>query len=241
MLYKTGGIVLHKSKYSESSLIVRIYTRQFGLQSYLVPGARSRKSKTKAGWFQAFNQLDLVVYRSERSTLHRIKEIKLEVPYQSIPFDPSRQSMAFFLAEVIYKSLEEDEPDEDLFDFLADCGNYLDQVAACPFNFHLWFLVKFAGFLGFALQEQQHPNEMYFDLREGRFSSFSPTHRDVADGQAVEHLGAISGTKFAAIGGLKFSRTERKSLLDLLLRYYQVHLEHFKELKSRRVLEALSE
>lgn len=218
-----------------------MYTREFGLQSYLVPGARSRKSKTKAGWFQSFTQLDLVVYRSGKSTLHRLKEIKLTVPYQSIPFDPARQSLVFFLSEVVFRALEEDEPDADLFEFLGECGNALDQLESCPKTFHLWFLVKFAGFLGFAPQEQSDEGENYFDLREGAFAPFRPIHNDILEGAEARQLAVIIGTNFATIQSLNLPRDERKSLLDNLLRYYRVHLEAFPEMKSQRVLEALSE
>ena len=42
MLERTKGIVLHSLKYSDTSIIVKIYTESFGLVSYLV---RSSKNK----------------------------------------------------------------------------------------------------------------------------------------------------------------------------------------------------
>ena len=45
MLEKTEGIVLNYLKYRDTSIIVRIYTRKYGLQSYIVNGIRSQKSK----------------------------------------------------------------------------------------------------------------------------------------------------------------------------------------------------
>ncbi|MGQ0828308.1 MAG: DNA repair protein RecO, partial [Bacteroidota bacterium] len=36
MIHKTTGIILHTTKYSETSLIIKAYTRQFGLQSYII-------------------------------------------------------------------------------------------------------------------------------------------------------------------------------------------------------------
>ena len=60
-LAKTNGIVLHQIKYGDSSIIVRIYTEEFGMQSYLIRGVKSKKSKIKSNLFQVGNILDMVV------------------------------------------------------------------------------------------------------------------------------------------------------------------------------------
>ncbi len=52
MLTTTRGIVLHHFKYSEKSIIAKIYTEKFGLQSYIINGVRSAKSKNKAVYLQ---------------------------------------------------------------------------------------------------------------------------------------------------------------------------------------------
>ena len=45
MTESTNGICLHHYKYSESSVIVKIFTEKFGLKSYIIKGVRSKKSK----------------------------------------------------------------------------------------------------------------------------------------------------------------------------------------------------
>ena len=52
MLYKTRGIVLNHIKYSDTSVIVTMYTETFGRQAYIVNGVRGKKSKIKANIFQ---------------------------------------------------------------------------------------------------------------------------------------------------------------------------------------------
>nr|MBC8458136.1 DNA repair protein RecO [Deltaproteobacteria bacterium] len=103
MLYKTRGIVLHSVKYSESSLIVKVYTEIFGLQSYLLKGIRSQKAKTKPALFQSLSLLDMVVYHKEKSSLHPVKEVRLAAPTHSISSDIRKSSIALFLAELIYR------------------------------------------------------------------------------------------------------------------------------------------
>ena len=38
MLHKTKGIILHQIKYTDSGVIVQVYTREFGRQSILIKG-----------------------------------------------------------------------------------------------------------------------------------------------------------------------------------------------------------
>ena len=45
MITKTRGIVLNYIKYGDTSIICKIYTEQFGLQSYIINGIRNSKSK----------------------------------------------------------------------------------------------------------------------------------------------------------------------------------------------------
>ena len=97
MLHKTSGIILHTTKYSDSSLIVKIYTEKFGLQSYMISGARSKKSKTKASLFQPMALVLLEVSNSEKITLQRISEINIEHQYIDVPYNIIKSSIAIFL------------------------------------------------------------------------------------------------------------------------------------------------
>ena len=49
MLHKTKGIVISFIKYKETSIIVKIYTEKFGIQTYIENGVRSSKGKNKIG------------------------------------------------------------------------------------------------------------------------------------------------------------------------------------------------
>ncbi len=109
MLVTTEGIVLHFIKYGESSVIVTIFTRDFGRQSYMVNAARSRKSQNKSNLLQPLFLVDLVAYQKPTNELHRIKELKSNQVYQNIPFNITKSSLAIFIAEVLYKSINEQE------------------------------------------------------------------------------------------------------------------------------------
>ena len=86
MLHRTRGIVLSYIKYKETSIIVRIFTEAFGMQSYIVNSVRSAKSRGKMALYQPLSLLDLVVYHKSGKDLQRISETKFSYAYSSIPF-----------------------------------------------------------------------------------------------------------------------------------------------------------
>ena len=97
MLYTLKGIVLRVVEYSESSLVVTAYTDLFGLQSYIVKGARKKNSKTKPSYFQPLSLVEMVVLKSSGEKLNTIQEIKINKAFASIPFDIKKQAVAFFI------------------------------------------------------------------------------------------------------------------------------------------------
>ena len=161
MLHKTRGIVLNYIRYRETSIIVKIYTELFGIQSYIVNGVRSSKSKTnRIAFFQPLTLLDLVVYhKSKEQTLHRLSEVKCSIPFKSLPFDFIKSSMAMFLTEILVKTLKEEEKNESLFDFLQDSILELENSAERFENFHLMFMAKLAFYLGFGSETAKEIEE----------------------------------------------------------------------------------
>src|SRR5258705_1073932 len=120
MYAKTRGIVLHTLKYSETSVITKIYTEKLGLQSYIVKGVRAAKSKSKAAMLQPLTLLEMEVSHRENKQLQFIKEFRRAFIYQSIPFDTLKSTISFFLLEVISKAIREHEPNNEMFEFIYD-------------------------------------------------------------------------------------------------------------------------
>ena len=73
MLTKNNSIVLSKLKYRDYDLIVKCYTQQRGVVSYLLRGVlKSKKGKTKTVYFQALSQLQIDENYKPNQSLHSI-------------------------------------------------------------------------------------------------------------------------------------------------------------------------
>ncbi|MCF8303970.1 MAG: DNA repair protein RecO [Bacteroidales bacterium] len=236
MLQKTRGIVLHTIKYSDTSVIVRIYTEQIGLQSYLLRGVRKQKSKVKSNMLQHLTLVDLVVYYKEKSNLQNIKEIRYDYQFKSIPFDVAKSSIAMFLNEIIYRSIQEEEPNPQLFNFLYHAIIYLDEYHEFVNDFHLLFLVKLSRFLGFFPGGHYSKQAPYFDLQEGLYYDFVPGHPHYMDSPESEILDQLVSASFENPSAIKLTTGQRRKVLDKLVEYYRLHLPSLKEIKSHQIL-----
>ena len=239
MLQTTKGIVIHHFKYAEKSVIAKVYTEKFGLQSYILNNTRSAKSKNKAVYLQPLSLIEINAYHKEQGGLQKIKDIQLDIPFESIPFNISKSSIAFFIAEILYKSIKEEEPNQPLFDFLYHSIQVLDLNENNYANFHLLFLAQFTKHLGFYPQIAKnidHPN-IYFDLQEGCFTNLSPRHSAFISPPHSSSFYAVFGTNFDAMKSLKINAKQRKLLLTTFLDYYSFHLSNFDNLKTLDILE----
>jgi len=227
MIKKTSGIVLNSLKYKETSIIVKIFTRELGLKSYLVHGVRSQGKGSKMALYQPLTLVDLVVYDKENAGLQKISEAKLKIPYQRIPFDFQRTGVALFMTEVISRSIYENYQNEFLFDFLEESIQVLDQEDLNLAHFPIVFLLEKAKFLGFG------PEEAKFFLSESKNQPFSPV-------ELVEletYLNRLLEEGYSS--QVKINGILRKKLLDYLIDYYSEHMDHSSPLKSLSVLRQL--
>ncbi|MBN7809515.1 DNA repair protein RecO [Algoriphagus sp. H41] len=229
MLRKTQGLVLSSIRYKDTSIIVKIFTRELGLKSYLVNGVRSSGKGSKIALYQPLTLLDLVVYDKENAGLQRISEARLQRAYQRIPFDFPRTSIALFMTEVISRSIYENYQNEGLFDFLSESVEVLDHSEARLSLFPLAFLIDNARFLGFS------PEEAEGFILESKNQPFGQEELPLV----LHTLKALLEDSFHCQA--KVPTQLRRKLLDHLLDFYSEHLDNPSQFKSLAVIRQLME
>ncbi len=235
MLHKTKGVVLHHFKYSETSVVVHIYTDAFGRQAYLINGIRSRKSRHKMALLQPLSLVDMEVYHNPKKDLQRIKEFSASVALQSIPYDMSKTAISFFLAEILFLSLREVEPNSKLYEFLYNSVVTLDVTENLAI-FHAVFLLRLSKHLGFYPINNYSSDCGYFNLKSGKFVASPPPHPHFM----VPELAAVFSKLFLI--GLAdekfpvFDAWTRNELLDKLVEFYRLHVEGLGNIKTLGVL-----
>jgi len=237
MLQKTRGIVLHSLKYSENSIIVKIYTESFGLVSYLVRSVRSKKAALKTGIFQPLTLLEMVVYHKKKPVLQTIKEIIHCQQFISIPYDIKKSSVAIFIAEILYKTIREEEQNKELFDFIQHSVEQLDATEGRVAEFHLYFLIELTKYLGFYPHDNHNESNIYFNLYDGHFQEYLPEHTYYIEQGLSVHFAAFLKSSLPSNERNGIPAGLRRELMNKVLDYYRVHVNGFQTLKSHVVLE----
>lgn len=230
-LVKTAGLVLHTTPYSESSVIARIFTRELGVRPYILKGVRGVRCRVKQNLLQPLSYLEMTVYNNPRASINYVKEVRPAAQFPTLASDCVRTSMLFFMNEVTFKSLREDERNEALFDYLVRTMQRLDiesPHASSPVN----FLLQAAQHLGIAPRDNYSAHLPFFDLEEGCFiADISPNTLDSEQSLLLHrHLQNINGDAIEETNG------DNGRLLDNLLRFFQMHLSEFHNFKSHEIL-----
>lgn len=237
MLIKTRGIVFKAKKYSETSLIVDIFTEEKGLRSYIVSGVRTQRPTVSAGLLQPMTPVEIVAYHRDDQDLTRLKEVKPHHVFQSIPFDIRRSSVGLFMVEVARNTVHGHEAQPVLFDFLLYNFVFLDETMHPIANLHLHFMAHLTEFLGFLPGGDFGPDSPFFDLQEGVFTHEKPPHQYWLTELAAGKLYQLLMLPLERCHEVFFERDERRFFLKNMLMYYRLHIENFPTVHSHEVLE----
>lgn len=237
MLVKTRGIVLRNVRYGDTSLIADIYTRELGLQSFILQGVRKARASLPAGLFQVMTLLDLVVYHKETASLKRVREaVPLRV-YRHLPADMRHNAVGIFLVEVVRHALPHSEANPDLYDLLEEVFVTLDERSDDLSVYLLRVLLALAEPLGFSPASGYAEGSPYFDLLGGVFCAHPPTHPHYLLPETARFLDGLRGPLSDATVPAGLGSVQRRALLDGLMTYYRLHQEHFREPRSRAILQ----
>jgi|GEM_PF-949882 len=228
------GIVLTGMRYGERSRIVRIFTREQGMLSFVIHPERSKRKSSRAALYQPLTMVGIEAKIHAKKDLHSIRDIRLTEATISLHMQPEKSSQAMFVAELVAKCLQESDENTDLFDYLTSAILWLDSSEHAN-SFHLGLLLGLCRFWGF--YPQTGDGHGFFDLREGRFKSARPMHRDIVEGALATQLEGLCGMDFDVISAKKMKREWRNEMVEILLKYYSIHIAHFNGLHSHRILQ----
>jgi DNA repair protein RecO (recombination protein O) len=239
MIQKTRGLVLHTIKYTDNSVISHIYTETFGRLSFLLSGTRGKKSSVKINLLQHLSILEMEVYIKQNRDLQKVKEIKLHESFSSIPYDPVKNAVALFLAEILYRALQEQEPNLPLFSYLINAIKILDLSEKGYANFHLLFLLGLTRHLGFFPRNNYTSSREYFDMENAVFTEKQPLHPYFVSPPASRYITALMKCNFEDMNKVKLNGAMRNILVTGILDFYRFHLPGMGQVKSLSVLKEI--
>lgn len=208
-------IVLHTTKFGETSLVVHTLSREYGRRSFLIRGAGK---KTVMTMMQPLTVLEADIVETTKSTLFTARNLSAKYPLMGIRGNIYKNSMTMFMSEVLYRVIKEGAAEQGLYEWCERNILLLDAVQNDFSNFHLRFLLELTVTLG-----------------------FSPESRDLQPfvGDHYPTVERFMQTSFAESMLIPLNGTVRNEIAEEILRYIEFHTESSVHVNSLKVLRDL--
>ena len=206
--------MLSSTKNGEKSLVLHTLSRSWGRRSFIC----SLSKNCSTALYQPLNILNAEITENPRSDLWRAQGISASFPLGGIRGNLYKNSMTLFMSEVLFRTIREGQGDEGLYDWCRKSILTLDGMDSDFSNYHLRFLLEFAGALG-----------------------FDPGTEDIAP-FAGKHLSSIKSLMTESLPEsmlLPLNGESRNEIAEILLKYLGHHTESNINVRSLGVMREL--
>ena len=239
MIISTKAIVLRKIKYSDSSLIVDVFTEFEGRKSFFLKGILGgKKTKLKNSHFQPLSQILIKYNKREKKKINFLIDCKVHNHCQNLYLDCRKSSIILFLNEILNMCILEEACNKELFSFLENSLNWLDKNDKIS-NFHMMFILELLKYLGIN-PNLKSSNSKFLSFENGSFEDEKPSGLN-ARGGSVKVIISLLGMNFDNCFLVKVSQLQKHEILKILLEYIEYHVQGFKQPKSLHVLHQVFE
>ena len=233
----TEAIILNSIKYSETSVIMKCYSQNYGILSFIIKGVRSRKrTKFSLGSIEPLSIVEIEFNKLKKGELSHLNNIKSVVVYDDLRFNIIKSNIALFLAEFLSTVLQFQEENTSLYHYIKDSLVSLDKISKYE-NFHISFLINLLKFLGIR-PELNNENCKFFDIENGIFKTISDS-RYCVGGELVIEFKKLLGINFDQYFKILKTTNQRRNMTNFLMNYYKYHISGFKRPNSLEILNGL--
>ena len=110
---KSESIVLRKTNFSDSSLIVQLFTKEYGKMSAIIKGARSAKSKIGSK-IDLLNHTEVIFYKKDNRDMQLLTQATLINHFSNIKEDLDKIKYASAVCELLQRLIPDNEPNEKI-------------------------------------------------------------------------------------------------------------------------------
>ncbi|MDR2009358.1 MAG: DNA repair protein RecO [Bacteroidales bacterium] len=237
MSVKTEAIVLNKIKYGDSSFIVNLYSLEYGRFATIIKIPKNKKNNNSVNrnLFFPLNIIETEVELKNTRNVQTVKYCGRKMVLNFIANDIFKSCIAQFIAEVILKTVKEEEPHENLYMFFKETISLLEKTENSS-AVHLLFLKEFAKISGFGMTNNFCKETPYFNYVEGMFLpvfTYNEMSLEIPESKVLSGLLELS---YDNLEEFKISYILRKRILEIFLRYYELHILGKHEIKSLKIL-----
>ena len=131
----TAAILLRRTRFSETSLILTWLTLEHGKLKTMAKGALRPKSAF-AGVVDLFYETEIAFVRSSRSEIQTLREVVLRNPFDGLRRDYMRVELAAYFVELLEVTTELEHPIPELYDLLRRALTHFESELARLMGVH---------------------------------------------------------------------------------------------------------
>lgn len=209
MAVSTELITLNSTKLGEKSLVLHCLSPDFGRRSFIVSAGRNM------ALYQPFSILSAEVVENPRSELWRLRGVSAAYSLNGLRSNVYKTTISVFMTEVVYRTVKDGAIEDGLYEWLRGAILTLDALEKDYSNYHLLFLLEFAGALGFA-----------------------PSIEDMMPfvGDRLQQVSALLSADFKSFMLIPLTGSDRSDLAEIFLQYLRYHTDSAINVRSLAVL-----
>lgn len=211
-------ILLHTTKYGDSSIILHGFTREQGRKSFIIRGVGKKKGSSSTALLHPLSILETEIRPGAEYSIAQLRDYSAKYPLHSLRSSVVKNTVAIYISELLYRTLMDSERDPSLYDFLENSILTLNSLEGQFSNFHIWFTLRYISFLGF-----------FPDLT-------SPQVRFIFTPDELELLSRFMTTPLEEAMKIPMRGSDRGKLIESLIRFLEQNFDRKIEIKSLRVL-----
>lgn len=252
MIQQTEAIVLGARRFSESSKIVTLYTRESGRMGVMARGAMRPKNKFGAS-LQPLSYISAVIYIKEGRELQNISAAESVRRFPGLWGNLERMATGLEIVELVNASVHGEDRNEALFLSIVEGLGGLNDEHNDPALLSLWFMNRLAESLGYAVRTEGCGvcDEEASVAEEGGVVYSIPVgaplcaeHREAAGYRVIARdsfslLRDLTACEARDAGKLKVERKAAMELRDVLSSFLRYHVDGLRRLRAGEVSAAL--
>jgi DNA repair protein RecO (recombination protein O) len=232
---KVYAFMLRKTAYSDQSSVVEFFSRAYGKIAFI---HYHKKGKSKKGMYlPLMGELEIDFKPGKKRGLPILSEYIIREPLINCSLQVEKTAVLFFISELLQRSIQEDQPETELYDFTRECLKNLESEGCVVSSIPLLFISRLCVLLGFSPSyETEVPENAYFSIREGCFVARPALY------EPSFFLEPADARQFYAAhyqGEFPKSQKDRQKLLSQTLKFLQFHLPELSGIKSHEVLKSV--
>lgn len=238
---KTSLIALKVTRYSDTQSILTAFSRECGKVAFAMTVGKGKGASRLRALTMPLGLLECETdMRPDRDVLP-LRQARPLTVLSDMHSNPLKQMLAMFLAEVLAAVLRDSVPDASVYDYLDASIRYLDAMPVDEVaNFHICFLIHLGRLLGIEPDVSTYAPGTMLDMRDGIWRRSIPLHGETLMPEESEVAMRLQRITYANMASFAFTREQRARTLDLVLRYYSLHVTPLSGLRSLEILRAMS-